>query len=296
MAIVFDAGAGSGPIFANTRAWAHTVGANDGRVLIAGLTSGNPVAVNAWTFAGVPMVLLGTAVAGNERTWMYGMVSPPIGVNNVVVNLSGNTALACGSASYVGVDTVNPYGPVATNTGNTNTPTVDVASGDGEVVVDTMGYHGLNSATTIGALQTQRVTVASGVGLPGYRGSEEPGAPTVTMSWIINAGAAEWRTVGISLKPFVPFVPRATEYEFNVWDPLQRIIGRDGHMVQPNEVRADKWGKLLGFRSPSSKVFASLADSPDAFYISGVTSDGETVRITPDEKLFADMILKRITR
>ena len=89
---------------------------------------------------------------------------------------------------------------------------------------------------------------------------------------------------------------KLVEYTFDVWDPLQRIIARDGHEVMPNEVRADRWGKLLGFRSPSSKVFATLADGPDHFYISGVTSDGETVRITPDERLFADMILKRISR
>ena len=43
---------------------------------------------------------------------------------------------------------------------------------------------------------------------------------------------------------------RLVEYTFNVWDPLQRIMGRDGHEVSPNEVLADKWGKLLGFRSP----------------------------------------------
>ena len=89
---------------------------------------------------------------------------------------------------------------------------------------------------------------------------------------------------------------RLVEYTFDVWDPLQRIIARDGHEVPPNEVRSDRWGKLLGFRSPSSKVFASLTDGPDHYYISGVTSDGEMVRIIPDETLFADMILKRLTR
>ena len=89
---------------------------------------------------------------------------------------------------------------------------------------------------------------------------------------------------------------RLEEYKFDVWDPLQRIIARDGHEVSPNEVREDKWGKLTGFRSPSSKVFASLADTPDAWYTNGITSDGEIVRIIPDENLFADMILKRLTR
>ena len=89
---------------------------------------------------------------------------------------------------------------------------------------------------------------------------------------------------------------KLAEYTFDVWDPLQRIVARDGHEVAPNEVRSDRWGKLLGFRSPSSKTYASLAEGPDHFYISGVTSDGEAVRITPDERLFADMILKRISR
>ena len=89
---------------------------------------------------------------------------------------------------------------------------------------------------------------------------------------------------------------RLVEYTFNVWDPLQRIIARDGNEVPPNEVREDKWGKLMGFRSPSSKVFASLAEGPDAWYTNGITSDGETVRIIPDENLFGEMILKRLAR
>ena len=108
-----------------------------------------------------------------------------------------------------------------------------------------------------------------------------------------GANAAHWPTLYVR---WIEPSGRLVEYEFNVWDPLQRIIARDGHEVSPNEVRADKWGKLLGFRSPSSKTYASLADGPDHFYISGVTSDGVTVRITPDERLFADMLLKRITR
>ena len=108
-----------------------------------------------------------------------------------------------------------------------------------------------------------------------------------------GANAAHWPQLYVR---WVEPSGRLVEYTFNVWDPLQRLIGRDGHEVHPNEVRADKWGKLLGFRSPSSKTYASLADGPDHFYISGVESDGESVRITPDERQFADMILKRIAR
>jgi len=139
-----------------------------------------------------------------------------------------------------------------------------------QFLIDTGNYgfkvYSPNRAPTAG----RRHTYTSATGLAAQR-------PRLYVRWIEPSG-------------------RLVEYTFDVWDPLQRLIGRDGHEVQPNEVRADKWGKLLGFRSPSSKTYASLADGPDHWYISGVTSDGETVRITPDEKSFADMILKRITR
>jgi hypothetical protein len=184
-----------------------------------------------------------------------------------------------------------------TDTGNTNLITATVGSEANEVVVDGGGYEAAGVvAIALGAGQTQLAREASGAGANmGYGSSYEVGAAANVMTWGLGA-VQQWATVAFALRPFVPFASRLYEYEFNVWDPKQRLMSRDGHEVNPNEVRADKWGKLLGFRSPSSKLYASLADSPDAFYISGVTSDGKTVRITPDEKLFADMILKRITR
>ena len=172
-----------------------------------------------------------------------------------------------------------------------------MAARDGEVVVDFVGFRvAVVTAMTAGALQIERVNNPSVAGdSTGAGMSEESGKASATMSWTLN-NVSQWAICGVPLRPYVELFARLVEYTFDVWDPLQRLIGRDGHMVQPNEVRSDKWGKLLGFRSPSSKVFSSLADSPDAFYIAGVTSDGETVRITPDEKQFADMILKRLTR
>jgi hypothetical protein len=296
MAIVFDAAQGSGPIFANTRTWAHTVGENEGRVLIAGMTAENPgIDVTLWTFAGIPMGFLGVAaLAGNIRTWMYGMINPPIGLNNVVVNLSGNAALACGSVSYDGVDPINTYGPVATNTGNSNTPSVVVASAEGEVVVDTMGYHGRNSATTIGALQTQRVAAGSGVALPGYRGSDEPGAAAITMSWTINGGAANWRTVGISLKPLASARGRATKYFFPFWNAAPKLFDANGKIVDPSDILADEWVEAEGLGFATAENPESFIEDPSRSKIIEVNASQASARIKTNTNQFAEVLVSRV--
>ena len=290
-------------IFNNGRVVAHVTDVTDYRILLGWIWSGNPGhPVSACSYNGVNILgnkLIDIAnFAGNDiRVQMFYMIAPPEGNLNFAYTLSGNCSNACSVQAWAGVDPDDPFGVPITDTGNTHLITATVASAANEVVVDGGGFEsGVARLITIGAGQTLLHAESSGAGVTiGYGSSYEVGAAANVMTWGI-AAVQNWATGAVALRPFIPFASRLFEYEFNVWDPLQRLIGRDGHKVQPNEVRADKWGKLLGFRSPSSKLFADLADSPDAFYISGVTSDGENVRITPDEKLFADMILKRITR
>ena len=284
------------------RAIGHVTDVGDNRLLLVWIFNNNPVTVTAITYGGVN-ILANKVVsehnpAGLEQfTHCFYMVAPPAGLANVAYTMGGNCMNACSAQAWTGVNPDDPVGVSVENQATTNLITATVGSESNEVVVDG-GCFAVNAVVviTLGAGQTQLARQNSGVGAQlGYGSSYEAGAAANVMTWGL-AGVHPWANGAFALRPFIPTASRLYEYEFNVWDPLQRLISRDGHEVSPNEVRADKWGKLLGFRSPSSKVFASLADSPDAFYISGVTSDGETVRITPDEKLFADMLLKRITR
>ncbi len=286
--------------FGNNRTIAHVTDVADYRLILGWIWNGQVGHdVAACTYNAVPMTQLIdiTSGAGTVRVHLYYTVAPPEGNLNFSYTLAGNTDHACSAQAWAGVSPDDPFGVPITATANTNLITATVGSATNEVVVDGGGFAaGGATAIALGAGQTQLARQNSGAGASiGYGSSYEVGAAANVMTWGL-AGANHWATGAVALRPFIPFASRLFEYEFNVWDTRQRLIGRDGHEVKPNEVRADKWGKLLGFRSPSSKVFASLADSPDAFYISGVTSDGESVRITPDEKLFADMILKRITR
>jgi hypothetical protein len=246
------------------------------------------------------------AAIGEIKLWY--LVGPPAGINLVQLTHTAGQAIAGISVDYSGVDQFNPFGVVQGLhewTLNSGPAILD------EILATEAGWMCVDAANN-GRLAQGALNLAEGAGQTSlgrqnfWGGANNSTAIEVsdelstglatTMSWTGMDNVDHWGHLAIPLRPHIPFSSRLIEYTFNVWDPLQRLIGRDGHTVRPNEVRADKWGKLLGFRSPSSKTYASLAEGPDHWYISGVTSDGETVRITPDEKLFADMILKRITR
>lgn len=297
MTILFDTAEDGGYNGVNVadRTWNHTVQDGDGMILwVGGSCFGGEVAVA--TYGGVPMTELSDLISGNcETNWFY-LVTPPTGINAVVITFTANLGnVAWTSNSYSGVDPATPLGTLVETTNVLAAISVNVVSEAGELVVDCVGRRGVGDTCAEGAGQTERAEGTSGAGRATAT-SDEPGAALVTMSWTLTGGNDNTTLAAVAMRPWIKYLARSTEYTFDVWDPLQRIIGRDGHEVFPNEVRADKWGRLLGFRSPSSKVFATLADSPDAFYISGVTGDGESVRIIPDEKLFADMILKRLAR
>ena len=292
MAVVFDAGVGSGPFFGNTRTWAHTVGVGDWPFLVAGITNFQH-AVTLFTYAGIPMTLMGLAFIGTEKTYMYGLTNPPVGLNNVVVNIGGNAACAVGSISYFGVDPTVPYGAVATNTGNTNNPTVVVAGGAGELVVDMMGWHGTDSVVNIGAGQTQRMAAGSGPGLPGIRSSEELSGPAVTMDWTIVGGAAQWRTVGASLKPLVAARTRAIKYYYDLWGPISAVRDSQAKEVPPDQLRGDTWIEMQGAILPESEIYPSFVEDPSKARIVSVTAKDEDATLKASRSQFADVLIKR---
>jgi hypothetical protein len=119
-----------------------------------------------------------------------------------------------GIVAYTGVDQSTPNDAATTNTGFGGSPTVDVPSASGDLVVDAMGWKEVASTPTAGGGQTLRWN-SPDTGDEEGAGSEEAGAATVTMSWSMSPGIDEWVIIGVSLNP-APFV----EYDvyLDVWD------------------------------------------------------------------------------
>ena len=306
MAIVRGNNGGNANAGANLT-WNHNCTSAIASILLV-FTNGAFSEVTAVTYAGIAMTLKQEYSSGAGQIKLWYLLGPPTGVNAVLCTNGAGQAQCGVSVDYSGVDQLTPFGIVQglhASINNSGPAFLDevLITEDGWMCVDGANNGRFNVAANNlveGAGQTSlnRQTFWGGANnSTALEVSEEVSTGlTTTMSWTGMLNVDHWGQLAAPLRPHIPFSSRLIEYTFNVWDPLQRLIGRDGHAVNPNEVRADKWGKLLGFRSPSSKTYASIADGPDHWYISGVTSDGETVRITPDEKQFADMILKRITR
>ncbi|HYH69137.1 MAG TPA: hypothetical protein VD866_30870 [Urbifossiella sp.] len=118
--IAYDATA-TATATATSLTYSHTcTGSN--RVLLVGvfITSSSDL-VTGVTYNGVAMTRIGTVTQGSERSYLYGLVNPASGANNVVVTCSGSTSIFADSASYTGSNQL--YLPDATNTGNSGSAT-----------------------------------------------------------------------------------------------------------------------------------------------------------------------------
>ena len=195
---VFDTEASASTATGTTVTINITIGANNNRMLIVGSqsSSGAYVQCTGVTIVGYSLTLSkrqrsGGAQTAEACTWY--LADPPTGAQTVTVTFASNASFMGGGAiSYY---SVSGLGSSASASGSDTTPTVDISSNIGELVVDSATSINYSS---VGAGQTQRYEEAIG-GVWGG-GSTEPGAPTVTMSWT-NSNSHDWAICAIGLKP-----------------------------------------------------------------------------------------------
>lgn len=105
-AIAFDSSAQLLGVTANNLTWSHTTSGLN-RILFVGVwVNDNPGnVVTGATYAGVPMTLIGHHSflgGGAFADYVFMLVNPAVGTNNVVVSLSSTTNIAVQSVSYTG--------------------------------------------------------------------------------------------------------------------------------------------------------------------------------------------------
>lgn len=134
-----------------------------------------------------------------EAMWV---ISNPGASKNIVVawGVSGGYQVST-CRTYKNVGLADPRGAVATATGVSAAPSVNVASAIGELVIDISNQN--SSVYNVGAGQTERHKIRYEATMAA--GSDEAGAAgSTTMSWTTNQPARRWVSAGVSLKPHVP--------------------------------------------------------------------------------------------
>ncbi|HEY1799727.1 MAG TPA: C25 family cysteine peptidase [Terriglobales bacterium] len=171
---------------------------------------------------GTSLTFLGARndTANDHRVEMWYLLNPPAAAHTITATFSSpggsfinptEIGAAVGAIAFSNVDQTTPLGTfVSAQGGTSSASTLNVTSGTGQVVVDTLAIDGRRTATA-GAGQTRQWGLDSGTttGTDVYGfGSTEAGAPTVTMSETFS-GTSEWAMGAVSVMPVPP--PATTE-------------------------------------------------------------------------------------
>ncbi len=167
--------------------------------MLVGIDWRNATVASTVTYGPQSLTLVGIQDGpAQARIEIWRLVNPATGTATVTVH--GNPAdsganIVVGVTTWTGVDQTTPLGPFASANGMSTTATVDVTSAAGELVHDTVSANIMSLA--VGAGQTQRWNLS-----PQHTGggSTEPGAATVTMSWVAEI-PVDWAIGGVSIKP-----------------------------------------------------------------------------------------------
>lgn len=119
---------------------------------------------------------------GGVDEYLYGCANPPSGTQTITITMNqvGNY-IEAGAIGVTGSNTSTVFNHVLGATGTSSGPTVTVASGTGELVVDVLGAH----TTITGSNQTLRWGPLAASG-DQAAGSTAAGSANVTMSYTIN--------------------------------------------------------------------------------------------------------------
>lgn len=195
-AVASGVGSGAGPF-----TYLHTCSGSNRAlfVKVSYYDSGDSVSVVSYNSVAMTFVP-GSKVSNGQYTveWYY-LVNPATGSNTVSVTMTGSVFdIGVTSISFTDAHQTTPYGTPVTGTGTSTTPSVTVASGATEIVLD--GIVIVHSGTlTVGAGQTQRTNEICG-GFIKHGASTETGAASTTMSWS-NSSSQVWASSAFAVKP-----------------------------------------------------------------------------------------------
>lgn len=180
--------------------WSHTIsGSNTLLVVGIALNSFDPRTITSVTFNGDPLTLADSEPRSDSTLALYYLVAPDSGTHTVEVQISsgleaGGEAIISGSVSFNGVDQTTPVQNIATNTGDSNNPTLSVTS-----AVDNMAVVVLGSGETITAdsQTSQWLNAGGGAEIGNATMSTADGAASVLFDY--DTDNEQWAIVGLDV-------------------------------------------------------------------------------------------------
>ena len=202
MAIAFDAAA-SGTVTGTSLTYAHTCSGSN-RILFVGVDVFNPNTddVTGVTYGGVAMTQIGTSVAIDvQRDYLYYLINPPTGANNVVVSKTSSVAIRSASASYTDANRLGQPDASGTNSAATATSVAKALTTVADncwmvsFVMNDANTSVVDTGTTLrGTAAFHAIGDSNGVITP---------AGSYSMGWKLASGTGDWTISNASFKPSI---------------------------------------------------------------------------------------------
>jgi hypothetical protein len=166
--------------------------------------------VSSMSFAGLALTRLGMVAGTNARSEMWYLLAPPVGTNNLVVNLNASTDTVIGGRGFGGVDQVSPFGSFFSATGTGTLASVAVSSSgdlvDDELYLATVAVQNnaqgnVTIAVSDGQIEGWNVNAGTLVNGTIGGGSRKAGAASTVVGWSISS-SQQWAIAAAPLKPF----------------------------------------------------------------------------------------------
>lgn len=231
--IAFDSvSAGGGALPGNSITYPHTC-SGAGRILIVAVSqnSGGTFGdfITSVTYGGVPMIRVDTvqSPSGATRSYLYYLLDPPLGTNNVVVSCNTSTNyIRSISASYTGVLAVDAHTRSSTDSTTSMTTTVTTTQDNcwNVSMITSDGALAFSAGAGVGAI---RGVVSPTILYIGDTNAVKTPAGAQSMTW--TSGAQGVSTIQLSMSPVAVKNVASLDFESSA---LQYAVAETNPSVQ----------------------------------------------------------------
>jgi hypothetical protein len=235
MAIALDAATNGGFDGTSSLTFSHTCSGSD-RVLFVGFVwSTSDDDVTGVTYNGVAMTLVAKNLTGMNR-YLYRLVAPATGANNVVINTTNGHTIFAGAVSYTGADATQPSSATTNSSasGATSLLTSTTTTVDQAWVVLLEGSFNGNPEPGAGTGATKRAADSS-FGTWGFFDSGAAISPAGSYDMTTTRTSATDREIGHIAIPINPVGGDVGQPLIKRWGGVafgpSQIIGSEGIVI-----------------------------------------------------------------
>lgn len=198
MSIAFDAPSGSFVNPGTSHTVAHTCSGTNRALWVNVVGADVTDLITGCTYAGAPMTLVSKGRGNGRWNYLFLLLNPATGTNNIIASASASSYIEINGASYTGVAQSGPPEAVAQNmasgSATSRSQSVTTVADNSWVVGSAMGQSG---AITAGAATTLRNTSLVGALID----SGGPVTPAGARALTVNAGANELTLIVATMAP-----------------------------------------------------------------------------------------------